>query len=154
MISFPTDIKIGVTAKLMSLKDWRNWEHTFRLQIKNYDLDDVVFGSRQLMRRPIEPDIRNTRYTKTAAALLKAEPQAEDAPNQIIQNKQNREWIITDLTANDQTAFSVDYNYYKAKKSDYDSRKINLEKLRKFVLAIINPDYVITCCQSENLMGQ
>jgi hypothetical protein len=61
------------------------------LQIGNYDLDDVVFGSRQLMRHPIEPDIRNTRYTKTAAALLKAEPQAEDAPDQIIQDKQNGE---------------------------------------------------------------
>jgi hypothetical protein len=43
------------------------------------------------MRRPIEPDIRNTRYTKTAAALLEAEPQAENAPNQTIQNKQNGE---------------------------------------------------------------
>jgi hypothetical protein len=61
------------------------------LQIGNYDLDDIVFGSRQLMRRPIEPDIRNTRYTKTAAALLKAEPQAEDALNHTIQNKQNEE---------------------------------------------------------------
>jgi hypothetical protein len=76
---------------MMSSKDWRNWEHTFRLQIGNYDLNDVVFGSRQLMRRPIEPDIRNTRYTKTAAAFLKAEPQAKNALDQIIQNKQNGE---------------------------------------------------------------
>jgi hypothetical protein len=145
-MSSPTDIKIGITAKLMSWKDWRNWEHTFRLQTGNYDLNDVVFGSRQLMRRPIEPDIRNTRYTKTAAALLEAEPQAEDAPDQIIQDKQNGEWTITDLTAGGQTAFNLDYNYYKARRSDYDSQKINFEKLRKFVLATVNPDYVITCC--------
>jgi hypothetical protein len=106
------------------------------------------------MRRSIEPDIRNTRYTKTAAALLKAEPQAEDAPDQTIQNKQNGEWIITDLTANGQIAFNLDYNYYKAKRSDYDSQKINLEKLRKFVLTTVNSDYVITCCQSEDPIGQ
>jgi hypothetical protein len=81
----------------------------------------MVFGSRQLMRRPIEPDIRNTRYTKTAAALLEAEPQKEDAFDQIIQNKQNKEWIITDFTANSQTAFNLDYNYYKAKRSDYNN---------------------------------
>jgi hypothetical protein len=52
------------------------------------------------MRHPIEPDIRNTRYTKTAAALLDAEPQAENALDQIIQNEQNGEWIITDLITN------------------------------------------------------
>jgi hypothetical protein len=47
----------------------------------------------------------------------------------------------------------LDYNYYKAKRSDYESQKINLEKLRKFVLATVNPDYVTTCCQNDDPMG-
>jgi hypothetical protein len=114
-MSFPTDTKISVTAKLMSPKDWRNREHTFRLQIGDYDLNDMVFGSRQLMRRPIEPDIRKTKYTKTVAALAEAISQDEDRPDQTIYDKQNGEWIITDLTASGQQSFNLNYNYYKAR---------------------------------------
>jgi hypothetical protein len=44
----------------------------------------MVFGSRQLMRRPIEPDIRKIKYTKTAAALAKAVSQDENRPNQTV----------------------------------------------------------------------
>jgi hypothetical protein len=47
----------------------------------------------------------------------------------------------------------LDYNSYKARKSDYDSQKINLEKVRKFVLPTVNPDYVTTCCQKDDPMG-
>jgi hypothetical protein len=135
------DTKIGVTAKLINPKDWRNWEHAFRLQIGNYDLDDMIFGNRKLMSRPIELDIRKIKYTKTAVALNEAVSQDPDRPDPTIHEKEDGDWTITDLTEGGQKSFNLGYNYYKAGKTDYDNQKINFEKLRKFVLITVNPDY-------------
>jgi hypothetical protein len=78
----------------------------------------------------------------------------EEEDEDIIQERGNGEWTMTDLTDNGVKAFNLDLTWYKQLETAYKEENQAVEKLTKWVLQTVSPAYKSTCCGEDDLLWQ
>jgi hypothetical protein len=138
-----------LNAFLAKPEDWNNWNHEFELQVETFSLEPHITNKKPLLPQPEMPDIRKKKYIKKPHAQRHARSQTvdnEEEDEETIQEKNNGQWMMTDLTDSGLKAFNLDLTWYKQLETSYEKQRQCVEKLTKWILQTVSPDYKSTCC--------
>ncbi|KAI7772856.1 hypothetical protein LA080_006569, partial [Diaporthe eres] len=69
---------------------------------------------------------------------------AEEA--EIIQEKRQGQWQLSDLTDAGLKLYNLDLQGYKQLEPEYKEEQAAVQKLKKWVMQTVNPTYKLTCC--------
>jgi hypothetical protein len=142
----------NLNAFLAKPQDWNDWNHEFELQVQTYGLKSQIINKTPLLPQPEMPDIRKKKYIKKPHAQRYARSQTvdnEEEDEETIQNKENGQWMISDLTDNGVKMFNSDLNWYKQLESTYEKERLSIEKLTKWMLSTVSPAYKSHCYIAE-----
>jgi hypothetical protein len=140
-----------LNAILAKPGDWNDWHHEFELQAQTFGLESHITNKTSLLPQPEMPDIRKKKYTKKPHAQRNARSQTtndEEEDEETIQEKNNGQWMMTDLTDNGLKAFNLDLTWYKQLDASYKEERQSVEKLTRWLLQTVAPAYKSTCCQA------
>jgi hypothetical protein len=144
----------NLSALLSKPEEWNDWDHEFLLQAESYGLSAHINHRENLLPRPQKPDIRLRKYTKTVAAARGATSQTiggsadEIDEAEVIQEKRNGQWLLSDLTDAGLKTYNLDLQGYKQLEPDYKEEQSAVQKLRKWIMQTVAPPYKSTCCNA------
>ncbi|KAJ4406455.1 hypothetical protein N0V82_010125 [Gnomoniopsis sp. IMI 355080] len=135
-------------ATLAKPEDWDKWDHEFKLQVEAHNLGRHVFENRPLLRSSTMPDISKKKYTKRADRNARSQTlDNEDENDDNLQEKPNGEmWTTSDLTDAGEKLFNKDFMWYQQIEKVHATEHSSVEKLTKWILQTVSPDYKYTCC--------
>ncbi|KAL2272084.1 hypothetical protein FJTKL_08958 [Diaporthe vaccinii] len=134
-------------AMLTKAEEWNGWNHEFLLQAETYGLEDHINHRVDLLPKPQKPDLRLRKYTKTGAAARGAISQTIGGPDddaeeaEIIQEKRQGQWQLSDLTDAGLKLYNLDLQGYKQLEPEYKEEQTAVQKLKKWVMQTVNPTY-------------
>lgn len=64
----------------------------------------------------------------------------------MIQEKRQGQWLLSDLTEAGLKTYNLDLQGYKSEEPEYTKERTAVQKLRKWVLQTVAPDYKSDCC--------
>lgn len=142
------------SSTLQKPEDWKRWNHAFQLQLDQCDMTEYIREKKPYPTAFKIPDIRESRYAKTAAALRQVQPIPKDTPTShtALQEKADGQWKLSDLTEGGQKAYMMDLEYIMSENSIHQRQQANRAELINWMLATVSPHYITLCCHPESCL--